>query len=83
MIGLIRKFFADRRSAEIRKVIGNYNTPLELATFYNNGATSREKKLVNEYLRGVPDRYKKEVEEHIEYLSRVNGKASDLERKSI
>src|SRR3989304_614123 len=82
MIDLIMTFFSEKRKIQRIKVVENYKTPLDLARFYNNGATRKQKRLIDEFLENSPDRYKKEVKDHIDYLASLGTQPSALERKS-
>lgn len=80
MLDFVRKFFRDRKRIQINNLTKNYNTSLEMAAFYANGATKEEKAIIDEFLEGTPDRYKREVKEHAEYL--MSMAHSDLEKKT-
>ena len=60
-------------------LLKEYNTPAELATFYTNGATPRERGMITKFLNKSPDRYAKEVRGHIDYILGLRAKSSQLE----
>ena len=71
-----------RNQSATHLLLKEYNTPAELATFYTNGATPRERGMITKFLNKSPDRYAKEVRGHIDYIMESR-KKSKLERKAM
>ncbi len=51
----------EQKQERIRSTIPEFSNPSELASFYNNGATSEQKKYIEWLLTKYPERYQKET----------------------